>query len=222
MLTIILIHVQRGRAHGNRPRIFPFFSLMLSHKKRATDESRTRDLFLTKEALYHWATAACSTHSLFWVPISFEAGLGFLLVPLFSSGRRGSNPPPIAWKAIALPNELLPLVLVLVFRGGGWTRTTELFRGQIYSLLQLPLCDSPFMFVRLLSCSRVPVSSRWRDSNPRQADYKSATLPTELHRLLSTFQTTLFLVDWGCKNTTFFKYDKSFFHFFWNIFDNSL
>ena len=24
--------------------------------------------------------------------------------------------------------------------------------------------------------------SRWRDSNPRQADYKSATLPTELHR----------------------------------------
>ena len=26
------------------------------------------------------------------------------------SGRRGSNPPPIAWKAIALPNELLPLI----------------------------------------------------------------------------------------------------------------
>ena len=40
-------------------------------------------------------------------------------------------------------------------RGGGWTRTTELFRGQIYSLLQLPLCDSPFMVVRLLSFSSV-------------------------------------------------------------------
>ena len=66
--------------------------------------------------------------------------------PLSSSGRRGSNPPPIAWKAIALPNELLPLSEVLVFRGGGWTRTTELFRGQIYSLLQLPLCDSPLCF----------------------------------------------------------------------------
>ena len=26
----------------------------------------------------------------------------------FWSGRRGSNSPPIAWKAIALPNELLP------------------------------------------------------------------------------------------------------------------
>ena len=26
------------------------------------------------------------------------------------SGRRGSNPRPIAWKAIALPTELLPLL----------------------------------------------------------------------------------------------------------------
>ena len=29
--------------------------------------------------------------------------------------------------------------------GGGWTRTTERIPGQIYSLLQLPLCDSPKM-----------------------------------------------------------------------------
>jgi hypothetical protein len=28
----------------------------------------------------------------------------------YLSGRRGSNSPPIAWKAIALPNELLPLI----------------------------------------------------------------------------------------------------------------
>ena len=77
-----------------------------------------------------------------------------MLSPLFWSGRRGSNPPPIAWKAIALPNELLPHREVWL-RGGGWTRTTELFRGQIYSLLQLPLCDSPSIFVRLLSFSRV-------------------------------------------------------------------
>ena len=81
--------------------------------------------------------------SLFEYRFLFGAGLGSLLRPAFWSGRRGSNPPPIAWKAIALPNELLPLVEVLAFRGGGWTRTTELFRGQIYSLLQLPLCDSP-------------------------------------------------------------------------------
>lgn len=34
------------------------------------------------------------------------------------SGRRGSNPPPEAWKATALPNELLPHFLVTGFRKG--------------------------------------------------------------------------------------------------------
>ncbi len=33
--------------------VFLFFYLPFRQKKRATDESRTRDLFLTKEALYH-------------------------------------------------------------------------------------------------------------------------------------------------------------------------
>ena len=32
---------------------------------------------------------------------------------LFKSGRRGSNPRPSAWKADALPTELLPLFFVL-------------------------------------------------------------------------------------------------------------
>ena len=36
------------------------------------------------------------------------------------SGRRGSNPPPIAWKAIALPNELLPLLGNLIVGRGGF------------------------------------------------------------------------------------------------------
>ena len=101
------------------------------------------------------------------------------------SGRPGSNRPPEAWKATALPNELLPLdscgnlemcecgnaetchpeshlnifpvfliikelsnyetlmftfshLQILTFlRGQGWIRTTELVRGQIYSLLPL-------------------------------------------------------------------------------------
>ena len=34
-------------------RFFLFFCCPFGQKKRATDESRTRDLFLTKEALYH-------------------------------------------------------------------------------------------------------------------------------------------------------------------------
>ena len=63
-------------------------------------------------------------------------------------------------------------------------------------------------------------SSRWRDSNPRQADYKSATLPTELHRLLSTFQTTLFLCFEVAKILLFHKlknFFSTFFHcYHWN------
>ena len=38
----------------------------------------------------------------------------------------------------------------LFFCGGGWTRTTERIPGQIYSLLQLPLCDSPNLKERFL------------------------------------------------------------------------
>ena len=91
------------------------------------------------------------------------------------SGRRGSNPRPTAWKAVALPTELLPLMFTIaatkvnyihhhfseggfylknlfqsVYKyiwhlslgygarcGQGWIRTTELRRGQIYSLLPL-------------------------------------------------------------------------------------
>ena len=39
-----------------------------------------------------------------------------LHILFYSSGRRGSNPPPIAWKAIALPNELLPLNLQSIIK----------------------------------------------------------------------------------------------------------
>lgn len=222
MLTIILIHVQRGRAHGNRPRIFPFFSLMLSHKKRATDESRTRDLFLTKEALYHWATAAFFFRTLsFWVPFFSKRGLGSLLFPAFER-KTGLEPATYSLEG---------------YRSTKWATSASLSFGISWGRVDsnhrtLPRTDLQSVAIAAMRLPRyccptgsvfwASVSSRWRDSNPRQADYKSATLPTELHRLLSTFQTTLFLVDWGCKNTTFFKYDKSFFHFFWNIFDNSL
>ena len=71
---------------------------------------------------------------------------------LCQSGRRGSNPRPLAWKANALPTELLPQFSFLrraplpSFRGrrrpGGpcgrrWIRTTEVERQQIYSLPHL-------------------------------------------------------------------------------------
>ena len=50
------------------------------------------------------------------------------------SGKRGSNPPPTAWKAVALPNELLPQ------RTMKWERKDSNLRRlsqQIYSLSHL-------------------------------------------------------------------------------------
>ena len=88
---------------------------MSLYKSGAVDEDWTRDLFLTKEVLYHWATTANSFSTL--------------------SGRRGSNPRPPAWKASALSTELLPHSL---YSGGQrWIRTTEGVRQQIYSLPHL-------------------------------------------------------------------------------------
>ena len=59
------------------------------------------------------------------------------------SGRRGSNPRPSAWKADALPTELLPQIkspIGFAFRafcGRRWIRTTEGINQQIYSLPHL-------------------------------------------------------------------------------------
>ena len=81
------------------------------------------------------------------------------------SGKRGSNSRPIAWKAIALPTELLPLVHRSLCEGGfsiyaelGWSkpllklrlasgenriRTCEDISQQIYSLSSLAAWVSP-------------------------------------------------------------------------------
>ena len=55
MLTVCYVYFTfKEGAHTALVLVFfsGFFYAFL-HKKRATDESRTRDLFLTKEALYH-------------------------------------------------------------------------------------------------------------------------------------------------------------------------
>ena len=131
-------------------------------------------------------------------------------VTAFWSGRRGSNPPPIAWKAIALPNELLPPVEVLAFVGEGGLEPPNSSEDRFTVCCNCRYATPP---TSMHPAGSAESPSRWRDSNPRQADYKSATLPTELHRLISTFQTTLFFHKSECKNTTFSKTYKVFFHF---------
>ena len=66
---------------------------------RATCRNRTSDLLITNQLLYL---------------LSYSGNM---------SRRRGSNPPPTAWKAVALPNELLLLIL----NGrDGWIRTNNI------------------------------------------------------------------------------------------------
>ena len=104
---------------------------------------------------------------------------------LFSSGRRGSNSRPTAWKAVALPTELLPQfgknLHVLVGVSGLEPLNPK---ERIYSPPQLPLCDTPFFcFVQdsyQVSCTCAFTLSHQSGSNQRPTDYKSVALPAEL------------------------------------------
>ena len=60
------------------------------------------------------------------------------------SGRRDSNPRPTAWKAVALPTELRPLIIILL-SGGSRIRTCEDISQQIYSLPHLTALVSPLL-----------------------------------------------------------------------------
>ena len=75
------------------------------------------------------------------------------------------------------PSAKVPALKPL-FSGESRIRTYEVIRQQIYSLPQLATLVSPQVntdaFVRYTFVS-FP-KSRWRDSNPRPADYKSAAL----------------------------------------------
>ena len=86
------------------------------------------------------------------------------------SGRRDSNPRPLAWKANALSAELLPLVFIFVtpFVSFLWGEQDSNLRSHKTAELQ----SAP---VGRFGISP-KIKSRWRDSNPRPADYKSAAL----------------------------------------------
>ena len=107
---------------------------------------------------------------------------------LESSGRRGSNSRHSAWKADALPTELLPLGNFLkqfnACENVGvigiepiQSKTTEL-----QSAPALQLRRTPKTLCNMKNVQDILSVSRWRDSNPRPVDYKSTALATELHR----------------------------------------
>jgi hypothetical protein len=109
------------------------------------------NLFLTKEALY------------------LLSYVGNLKTVYFWSGRRDSNSRHSAWKAEALPTELLP------HRPEWWWGEDLNLRRRMPTDLQ----SVPFGHSGTPPSDNTPWSQR-RDSNPRPTDYKSVALPPEL------------------------------------------
>ena len=110
------------------------------------------------------------------------------LTPATQSGRRGSNPRHQAWKACALPAELLPHSLLTspishLPSATWWGKDSNLRRHKPADLQSAPVghLGTPPNFVRAAGRLRMKESRR-RDSNSRPPDYKSGALPTELRR----------------------------------------
>ena len=127
--------------------------------------------------------------------------LSYTGLKLIWSGRRGSNPRPSAWKADALPTELLPHKK----SGESRIRTYEGVSQQIYSLPQLATLVSP----HLVQSSK-QLWSRWRDSNPRPADYKSAALANWATSAIIQELSFPFWI-WDCKYITLLFIYQTFF-----------
>lgn len=129
------------------------------------------------------------------------------------SERRVSNPQPPAWKAGALPIELLSLNLTLNHKftidkckyssGDRRIRTSEVETTDLQSVPFGHSGISPFY-----------KKSRRRDSNPRPTDYKSVALPAELLRLIILILKNVPFY-WGCKFTNNFGCCKKKYNFFW-------
>ena len=98
------------------------------------------------------------------------------------SGRRDSNPRPSAWKADALPTELLPHALSLksepqtVNVGAIGIEPIQTESPDLQSGPALQLRRAPAEIILSNVIHLVAFPSQWRDSNPRPADYKSAAL----------------------------------------------
>lgn len=112
------------------------------------------------------------------------------------SGKRDSNSQPSAWKADALAIELFPPVC----RSPLTVFTCLLQPCQLFHLVEGGGFEPPKSHDdRFTVCSLWPLGkpsifnyqldwSWWTDLNPRPTDYKSATLPTELHQHMELTQ----------------------------------
>ena len=89
------------------------------------------------------------------------------------SGRRGSNSRHSAWKADALPTELLPQKNKNMTVGRTGFEPVKVKPADLQSALVGRLSISPRNFKLL---KYVLILSRQRDSNPRPRDYKSRAL----------------------------------------------
>ncbi len=75
------------------------------------------------------------------------------------SGRRGSNPRPTAWKAVALPTELLPLVNQLRCAGRSFQELTRNGTSRIADITpprRQPSCGTLDSWARMDSNHRTP------------------------------------------------------------------
>ena len=114
------------------------------------------------------------------------------------SGRPGSNRPPEAWKATALPNELLPLIDLTIWKfvdltipGSSKFKRTIIIPSNwhIAKLILWAVVDSNHRSRKTADLQSAPFGhsgncpvSRRLESNQRPTDYKSVALPTELLR----------------------------------------
>ena len=147
---------------------------------RANDGIWTRGLFLTKETLYPWATPA----KIFRAGDRVRTGdiqLGRLTLYQLSYSRN-TILNPVSHKC-----------------GESRIRTCEVKKQQIYSLSSLAAWVSPLNIKFFQYFKNV---SRWRDSNPRPADYKSAALASwatsAMFEVFTQQKSPLFLTDCKC------------------------
>src|SRR5690554_3583682 len=94
---------------------------------------------------------------------------------LLMSGRRDSNSRPSAWKADALPTELIPLLTLTYAKAFQKNRVGRAgFEPAKSKDNRFTVCPSwPLWYLPIVLLIET-LMSRQRDSNPRPADYKSA------------------------------------------------